>query len=238
MTPRILACGDSALSVEFGDSMDPALTARVRALDAALMALALPGIIETVPTFRSLMVHVDPLIVDFPALEDRILSLVDQPPTDTAPPRRWILPAVFGGPFGEDLPDVAARCGLTESGLIEAYVSATYRVGMIGYLPGFCYLSGLPEALAVPRRGAPRLRIPASSLSIGGVQTAIGTVEAPSGWHLIGRTPARPYQPGRAPVILFEPGDEITYDPVPADAWPVLDAEAASGSPVARLWKP
>jgi KipI family sensor histidine kinase inhibitor len=116
--------------------------------------------------------------------------------------------------------------------VIEAHTAVVYTVMMIGFLPGFAYLGGLDPRLARPRRSVPRPRIPANSISIGGAQTAVGTVEGPSGWHLIGRTPARAFQRGREPVFLFEQGDEIVFAPIGATEFDRLSAAAAAGDPV------
>ena len=236
--PRLLPCGESAVSVEFGDRIDAALNARVMALDDVLRARALPGIIETVPTYRALLVHIDPLVVDYDALCATLLSLARHPVPARRAQRRWRVPVVYGGAFGEDLDLVARHCGLSPEGLIAAHAAALYTVYMVGFLPGFSYLGGLDPRLAVPRRAEPRQRVPASSVSIGGAQTAIGSVEGPSGWHLIGRTPVRAFQRGRAPVFLFAPGDEITFVPTPAEDWAALDAAAAAGAPVAQCTTP
>ena len=133
---------------------------------------------------------------------------------------------------------VAAHAGMRPADLIEAHAAPEYLVAMIGFLPGFAYLSGLDPRLAMPRRPEPRQRIPASSISIGGVQTAIGSLEGPSGWHLIGRSPARPYLEARDPRFLFGPGDRIRFRPVSEAEWEALDRAAAGGAPVVEVVAP
>jgi KipI family sensor histidine kinase inhibitor len=113
-------------------------------------------------------------------------------------------------------------------------VAEEYTVAMVGFLPGFCYLSGLPQALATPRRADPRPRIPASSVSVGGAQAALGSIAGPSGWHLLGRSPVRPFLPGREPVFLFNPGDRLRFDPIAADDWESLDSAATAGAWIAE----
>ena len=233
--PRILPCGDAAISVDFGDRIDPALSARVLALDAALAAEAVPGVIETVPTYRALLVHLDPLRIDLDHLVARIEALCRAPPTSGSPPRRWRVPVVYGGDFGMDLDDLAARHGLSPQDLVARHSAAVYRVYMIGFMPGFAYLGGLDPSLATPRRSKPRLETPAQSISIGGAQTAISSVAGPSGWHMIGRTPARGFMPGRDPVFLYAAGDEIVFKPIAPNEWDALDAAADRGEPVATV---
>jgi KipI family sensor histidine kinase inhibitor len=232
--PRVLDAGEAALVVEFADRIDPAANARVMALDAAVTALALPGVVECVPTYRSLMVHLDPLSADADALRTTLLRLAEAAEPVARPARRWRVPVVYGGAFGMDLDDLAARHGLDPAALVAAHAAADYTVAMIGFMPGFAYLAGLDPALATPRRAEPRPRIPAGSVSIGGAQGAIGSLEAPSGWHLLGRTPMRVFMSERDPVFLFAPGDLIRFAPVPEADWPALDAAATAGEPVAE----
>jgi len=231
--PRILACGDSAINVEFGDTVDAWLNARVLALDAALHAAAPQGVVETVPTYRSLLVHFDPLLVDLPTLIAIISDLGIQLPPKTDRVRRWRVPVVYGAEFGEDIADLSRLHGLTQAELIARHAGAVYRIYMIGFMPGFAYLGGLDPRLATPRRTQPRPWIPAQSISIGGAQTAISTVEGPSGWHLIGRTPVRGFMRGRDPVFLYDAGDEVVFEPVESVKWAALDAMAERGEPVA-----
>ncbi|MET0428084.1 MAG: 5-oxoprolinase subunit PxpB [Microvirga sp.] len=232
--PRILPCGDAAVSVEFGEAIDPALNGRVLALDAILRREAPAGIVETVPTYRSLLVHFDPLATDYA----RLTSFLEEQAQTVAPlastGRRWRVPVVYGGPHGEDLADLAALHGLAPDEAVRRHTGAIYRVYMIGFLPGFAYLGGLDPTLATPRRAQPRARIPAGSIAIGGAQTAIGSIEGPSGWHLLGRTPVRSYDPSRTPAFLFAAGDEVVFEPVDASRWTDLDDAAAAGDPVAE----
>ncbi|MCL4187183.1 MAG: 5-oxoprolinase subunit PxpB [Rhodobacteraceae bacterium] len=231
--PRLLPLGDAGLSVEFGDDLDPALTARVLALDAALAADPLPGVVETVPTYRALMLHLDPLAADLDVIARRVAALAGRPPPAVPSGRLWRVPVVYGGEFGADLAGLAAARGLTEAAAVALHAAPVYTVAMIGFVPGFSYLAGLDPRLATPRRPVPRPVVPASSVAIGGGQTSIGSIPAPSGWHLIGRTPVRPFLAGRNPPFLFAPGDRIRLVPLPAAAWEALDARAAAGDPVA-----
>jgi KipI family sensor histidine kinase inhibitor len=232
--PRILPCGDAALAVEFGTTIDPSLNARVLALDARVAAGVI-GVIETVPTYRSLLVHYDPVATGFEELSCALLALcadLGDTPTEA---RLWRIPVVYGGAFGIDLDDVAARHGLTPAQVIEKHTAPDYRVYMIGFLPGFSYLGGLDPAIATPRRESPRAHTPSGTISIGGVQALVASLAAPSGWHLLGRTPVRTFMPERDPTFLLGPGDGVRFDPIPADRWDGLDRAAAAGEPVAEV---
>ncbi len=226
-------CGDTAISVVFGAAIDSAVSGRVMALDAALQEARIPGVVETVPTYCALMIHVDPVLVDMQSLRDRICELAKAFSGKRKPGRCWQVPVVYGSRRGVDLEAVAAHCRLTPDTVIKLHSETAYTVSMIGFLPGFSYLSGLAPGLAVPRRSEPRLSIPPSSIAIGGAQTAIGSVEGPSGWHLIGRTPVRPFMPGREPVFLFEPGDQIRFRPILESEWKASVQAASRGDPVA-----
>jgi len=233
--PRVLPCGDSAIAVEFGDSVDPRLQERVLGMDRELAEARLPGVIEAVPTYRSLLVHFDPLRVDPEALARVLQEMACRAPR---PPRRqpvrWQVPVVYGGAHGEDLETLAAEKGMSPAAFVDLHSARVYVVCMIGFMPGYTYLGGLDPRLAAPRLAEPRTCMPAGSVAIGGVQTSIGSMESPSGWRLIGRTPVRCFQPGRKPTFLFEPGHQIVFEPVAAAAWNALESEAEALRPVAK----
>jgi KipI family sensor histidine kinase inhibitor len=236
--PRILVCGDQAVAVEYGTAISPELNDRVLALDADLANEPLPGLRETVPTYRSLLVHYDPARIGFTEISAALLARAARVVRSTRAPRRWSVPVVYGGEFGIDLEDVARRTDMTPAEVVALHAAGDYRVYMIGFTPGFAYLGGLDERLALPRRDDPRLETPAGTISIGGAQAAVQCLAGPSGWHLIGRTPVRTYHPGRDPVFLMDPGDHVVFEPVPASEWEPLDRAAAAGEPVARLLSP
>jgi KipI family sensor histidine kinase inhibitor len=233
LLPRILPCGDAALAVEFGDVIDPRVNARVLALDERLCGAE--GITETVPTYRSLLVHYDPLLRDFADLSAQVLALSRDLPDEPREGRLWRVPVVYGGEFGIDLLDVAARHGMTPAELVRRHAAPEYRVYMIGFVPGYTYLGGLDPGIATPRREVPRTKVPAGTISLGGIQAVVASIEAPSGWHLLGRTPVRTFMPDRDPVFLLQPGDRVKFEPVDASAWETLDRAAAAGEPVAML---
>ena len=232
--PRRVAVGDAALLIEFGDTIDPLSGRRVRSLARHLAAVGLAGLSEIVPTYRSLLLRFDPEELERVDLAREVERGLLLPVPEEEPGRHWRVPVVYGGAFGVDLEDFAAFHGMSASALIDRHVRGKYRVAMIGFQPGFAYLSGLPPALARSRREEPRMRTPAGSVSVGGIQAAVASVEAPSGWHLLGRTPARLFMPGRDPSFLLQAGDTVSFEPVAPEAWPELDARAAAGELVAE----
>lgn len=232
--PLFLPCGDAALSVEFGRHVDARLNALALELDAALCASRPEGLIETVPTYRALMVQFDPLATDHDAIEAAIRALLPDLAGKVKTPRRWRVPVVYGGDFGIDLETLAERRGMSPSMLIDRHAGVVYTVAMLGFTPGFCYLAGLDPTLATPRRTNPRTVTPAGSIAIGGDQANIASIEAPSGWNLIGRTPLRNFMPARDPAFLIDAGDEVVFEPTPAERWADMDAQAAAGEWIAQ----
>jgi KipI family sensor histidine kinase inhibitor len=233
--PRLLPSGDSAITVEFSRSIDDAANRRVLALDRAIADAPVPGVTETVPTYRSLLVHYDPCRIDFHTLGEKLIALAQVPAPAAAKTRRWRIPVAYGGENGIDLEDVAETLNATPDDIVARHVAGDYRVAMIGFTPGWSYLSGLDKSLHMPRRQNPRLLTPAGTISIGGVQTGIQCLAAPSGWHLLGRTPVRTYQLHREPIFLTEPGDRITFFPVDAKTFAEQDRAAEAGEIVAEL---
>ena len=232
--PRLLDAGEAALVVEFGTAVDPAISDRVLALDDALGADPPAGLRERVPTYRSLMLHYDPLMLDRAALADRVRGLLAGSTARAASPTTWTLPCCYAPPHGEDIAQVAERTGLSPEAVVATHAGATYRVYMYGFAPGFAYLGGLPKALAVPRRASPRPPHPANAVVVGGGLAAVATVPMPTGWYVIGATPCRLYAPERDPSFFVSAGDLIRFAAVDAGTFDVLAAREAAGEPVAR----
>lgn len=229
---RILHAGDAAFVIELGSTVDPEINDRILALDARLREAALPGVVELVPTYRSLLVHFDPEEVDGSLLLDRLRRLDLEHPGRPPAGRSWRVPVCYGGAHGIDLEAVAERHGLGVEEAVRLHAGGTYRVYMIGFAPGFTYLGGLDSRLHTPRRVNPRLKTPAGSVSIGGIQAAVSSVEAPSGWHLLGRTPVRAFDPEREPPFLFAAGDTVRFEPIDATVFEELAARAEAGDPL------
>ena len=233
--PRLLPSGDAAITVEFSRDIEDAANQRVLALDRALNEAPVSGVIETVPTYRSLLVHYDPVQIGFDALGERLVSLAKRPLPPAMKSRRWRIPVAYGGEHGIDLEGVARALETTAEEIVARHVACDYRVAMIGFTPGWSYLSGLDKFLYMPRRQDPRLLTPAGTISIGGVQAGVQCLAGPSGWHLLGRTAVRTYQLHRDPIFLLEPGDRVTFVPVDAKTFAEQDRAAEAGEIVAEL---
>ena len=240
MRVRFLSVGDRALAVEFGDQIDRGLSRAVLRLDRAIRAEPPAGVVETVPSFRSLLVHYDPLTVSRAELEPAIARLLDRDPGDQAAGRLWRVPVCYESEFAPDLAEVARLTGLAAADIPALHGSVLYHVYMLGFLPGFPYLGDLPEPLHLPRRADPRLRVPAGSIAIATALTAIYPYESPGGWHLIGATPLRFFDPARTPPALLAPGDAVRFEPIAAEAFAAIGSALAGGGyeaesePIAR----
>jgi inhibitor of KinA len=222
--PRTVPAGDSALIVEFEERIDAGVNARAIAMADKVAASSIEGVRDVVPTYRSVAVYFDPLRVNY----DRLLALVERESEQAAPAEEQIaatlrIPVCYGGDLGPDLPDVARFADATEEEVVRLHRSIGYRVFMVGFVAGFAYLGVVDARIAMPRHPTPRLRVPAGSVGIAGVQTGIYPAETPGGWRLIGRTPLKPFDPGRPEPFLMKAGDAVTFYQITRaeyDAWP------------------
>jgi len=218
-TPRLLDAGDAAFTVEFGDAIAPEALAAVQALDTAIArehaAGRLPGLIETMPTFRSLTIFFDPLLTGRTALVETLRPWLIQAGSAAAPEGRlWRLPVCYEGDAGPDLTDTAAALGLAADEVVARHCGTLFRVYMLGFLPGFPFMGDLPAALHRPRRTEPRVRVPAGSVAIAAGLTAIYPWESPGGWHLIGSCPVTLFDATRETPALLAAGDRVSFQPV------------------------
>lgn len=231
---RFLDAGETALMVEFGNAIDPVINERVLALDAALAAAHIEGVSELTPTFRSLTVQYDPLVIEREALIARIRMAEAGAEVSHRTLRRWTIPCCYALPHAEDIAEAAARAGMTAERLAQLHAGATYRVYMYGFSPGFPYLGGLPTELGISRRDRPRPPHPTNAVMMAGGMSAIGTFSMPTGWWVIARTPEPLYSPRRNPAFLVAVGDEIRFDPVDSATFSILEARAEAGETLAR----
>ncbi len=215
---RIAPAGDAALLVELPGGMDPAASARAVALHDRIRE-RWPSLRDVVIAYSSLALYFDPLAVDAQALADDVRRLDDGLTAPAVTPSRVIdVPVSYGGDDGPDLAAVAARAALTEAEVVVLHAGAPYRVYMLGFVAGFAYMAPIDPRIDLPRRDTPRERVPAGSVAIAAGQTGIYPSEAPGGWHVIGRTALRPFDPSRGEPFLFRVGDEVRFHPVAVGA--------------------
>lgn len=198
------------------------------ALRRALERGSIEGVIETVPTFRSLMVHYDPLVISGARLRAQIEVLATDEAEAEAEGRAVTLPVVYGGSHGPDLEDVAKAGGVTAEAAAKLHSDITHYVYMMGFAPGHPYLGDLPKELTLPRRKTPRTRIPAGTVAIAVGQTVIYPFESPGGWRAIGRTPAVLFDIRRDPPSLLRAGDHVRFRPIEVDEYDHLLSRPAA----------
>jgi KipI family sensor histidine kinase inhibitor len=238
MTPRILSAGDSCIVVEFGNSIDMEINARVQALRGEIERRPFRGFIETVPTYRSLAVCFNPLLAP-DGLDKLLLRLADAQDAGSAKPvegekrKLLVVPSCYEGDFAPDIEKVASNAGITADEVIRRHTSTDCYCYMLGFVPGYSYLGGMDPTLETPRLKEPREKIPAGSVAIGGKQTGIYPIESPGGWNLIGKTPLRMFDPLRNPAIFLEAGMWVRFVPIDAAEFRRLAAIAVQPD-----WKP
>jgi len=214
---RMLAAGEQGLVVEFGNAIDPAVNARIHRLARALAERVLEGVIESVPTYRSLLVLFDPLVLPRERLVSEVEELLAAPAIEEvsgAGGNTVELPVLYGGEFGPDLDFVARHNGLSAEEVFAIHSSAAYLVYMLGFTPGFPYLGGMSSRIATPRLPSPRGKVPSGSVGIAGNQAGVYPLESPGGWRLIGRTPLRLFDLAAERPFLLAPGDVVRFRPV------------------------
>jgi inhibitor of KinA len=228
-SPTFRPAGDTGLVVEFGDRVDRAVSRRVVALHTRVRAARMPGVIDTVPTFRSLLIHVDPDATSVEDVRDAVVPLLEGLEAEQTAPGQWNIPVCYEAAFAPDLAGVAERCGLTPSRLVEIHSANAYHVYMIGFLPGLPYMGDLAPDLVLPRLVEPRLRVPPGSVAIATTLTTIYPLESPGGWHLIGRTPVKLFDIERPAPALLNPGDKVTFTPISSSQFTELEKLVEGG---------
>ena len=234
MSVRYLSCGDTAFSVEFGNEISAAVSGQVMALHAAIGGAkargALEGVVETVPSYRSLMVIYDPLATSRADLQPRVHALIGGLAAESKS-RRVTIPCCYDEPeFAPDLAEVAKRTKKTTEQVIAEHIASPFRVYFLGFMPGLVYAAGLEPSLYLPRRTEPRVRVPRSSVAIAMDQTTIYPFESPGGWHIIGRTPLLMFDKRREQPVFLAPGDRFTFERIDRKTFDRLAREADAGT--------
>ena len=230
--PRILTAGDGCVVVEFGDVIDLGINSRVAALGAAVRALSMKGIRDTVPTYRSLAVYFDPESVEPDELYAKLekMAAAGEAGSGGAARKIMVAPTLYGGEHGPDLAHVAAHTKLSEEEVIKRHAANDCYCYMLGFTPGFPYLGGMDETIATPRLKNPRELIPGGSVGVAGKQTGIYSIDSPGGWRLIGRTPMLIFDAQRDPPIFLEAGMWVRFRPIEADEYDEIAAASRAGT--------
>ena len=222
--------GDGAILLEFGQEIEPRINRLVHRVGAAVRSAAIPGVWGIVPAYTTLLVEYDPVTTN----GDRVLSLLEELSIedDSRNPKSFVLPVLYGGEAGPDLPVVAETLGLTPEEVIRQHTASPYLIYCLGFSPGFPLCGILPAALRLQRRASPRTVVPAGSVAIAGSQTGVYPTETPGGWHLLGKTPAQLFDLHREPPIFYQPGDSLWFRAVDSEEFAHLTELALAGHTV------
>jgi len=213
--PRLRPVGDTGILVEYGDAIDPEINLKIRVVALALEREKPSGIVEVIPSYRSLLIVYDPLETDLHSVELVLASVEGRLDRMRIPPPRTIhIPVLYAGESGPDIEFVARFHGLRVEDVIRIHSATIYRIYMIGFTPGFAYLGGLSAQLHTPRLDTPRPVVRAGSVGIANNQTGIYPVDSPGGWRLIGRTPLKVFDPDKKVPFLYRAGDLIKFTAV------------------------
>jgi KipI family sensor histidine kinase inhibitor len=232
---RYLSCGDTAFTVEFGNDISPAINRQVMALHAAIGAAKqagrLGGVVETVPSMRSLMVCYDPVATSRAELQPRIATLIASGLKADMKSRRVTIPCCYDDPeFAPDLAEVAERTKKTPEQVIAGHLASPFKVYALGFMPGFAYSAGLEQSLYLPRRSQPRVRVPRSSVAIAMNMTIVYSFASPGGWHLIGRTPLWMFDQRREQPVLLAPGDSPVFQRIDRKTYDRIARQVEAGT--------
>lgn len=212
---RITSAGDSALLIEFPQAISPVINARAIALADAIRRRCGAAVRDAVVGYATLTLYFDPLVVDAQWMEAETREIATTADEGAGAAGELVeVPVCYGGQFGPDLADVAAFGGCREEDVIAIHAEGTYRVYMMGFVPGFAYMAVVDDRIAAPRRPAPRSAVPAGAVAIAGAQTGIYPAVTPGGWNIIGRTPLKPFDAARAQPSLFRAGDTVRFRPI------------------------
>ncbi len=223
-TAQFRPASDNSLLIRFYQHISLAGHQRIAKLLRLLELQPISGITNLHPAYCSVLIKFDALKLRHAELETRLHPYLDRLDEITLPePRHREIPVCYGGEYGPDLAEVCDAHSLSAEQAIDLHVSATYIVHFLGFVPGFAYLGGLPEALVTPRLPVPRRRVPPGSVGISGHQSGVYPFATPSGWRLIGRTPVAMFRPDRAAMSFLSIGDRVHFTPISPERFAVLE---------------
>ena len=233
---QYLICGDSALNIEFGNEISEEINKKIRAASALIENREISGISEVVPTYRSLMIHYDPLIIEYEELISILKGIEENiKNVELYSPEIIEIPVLYGGQYGPDIENVVMHNKLTVEEVIKIHTSAEYLIYMLGFTPGFPYLGGMDKRIATPRLHSPRTKIPAGSVGIAGEQTGIYPVQSPGGWQLIGSTPIELFNPDSENPILLKSGNHIVFKSIDEEEYMKIKEEVKNNAHKCKL---
>jgi KipI family sensor histidine kinase inhibitor len=212
---KYIPLGDSASLLKLGNEISKEINKQIRALAFEIDKSKIKGLVEIVPAYNELMVCYNPLEIKFDLLVDKLKKIEKKMnPKDLPPPVMVNIPVCYDDEFAPDIEIVAEINKLLKEEVIKIHSSIEYLVYMLGFTPGFCYLGGMDNRIAIPRKETPRQKIEAGSVGIAGNQTGIYPIDSPGGWQLIGKTPLKLFDPERKPEFLIEARNYIRFNPI------------------------
>jgi KipI family sensor histidine kinase inhibitor len=228
---RFLNAGDCALVVEFGNEISEAINREIRFVTDALDKARLDGVLDLLPTYRSILVNFDPLRGSAERIKEFVTELLNAPlgASEASGGELVEIPVFYGGEMGPDLDFICQHTKLDKDEVIRRHSSVEYLVYMLGFTPGFTYLGGMPKELATPRLAKPRAFIPAGSVGIAAAQTGIYPVDSPGGWQLLGRTPLKVFDYARKDPFLLSAGDSLRFVPISEDEYAAIEKAENEG---------
>ncbi len=226
----ILPYGDSALLINLDQRVSEDVHDQVMAMTQQIELIELHGVTYTIPAYCSITVGFDPLVTSYDKLAGQLRDIEANASALPLQSRHLHIPVCYEEPYAMDWQDVTKQTGLTPAQAIQLHTAQTYRVFMLGFLPGFVYLGKVPDALYCKRKETPRVRLPALSVGLAGHQTGIYPAGAPGGWQIIGRTPVPIFQGHESSPTLFLPGDTVTFRPVGVSAFEQVSRQVAAGA--------
>ena len=223
--PTIRPLGDAAIQLVWHESDWMETFSVVHSMARQISESQMDGIIASIPAYQTLTIQYDPMCWRWGEIAKVIEGLIDHPTTTPTAPRQTIeIPICYESEYSLDLPAIATTHGMSINDVIQLHLSCEYFVQMIGFAPGFPYLSGLPPSLATPRKESPRVIVPKGSVAIGGRQIGIYSVASPGGWNILGRTPLSLFHPARNPPCLLHAGDSIRFRKISSDDYRAMES--------------
>jgi KipI family sensor histidine kinase inhibitor len=227
---RMCPVGNQAILCEFGNAIDEEINNQVHCLKKCILEKNIDGVVEILPTYRSLLVFYNSSIISYRQLTKKIGSIdIKIENNEMQNKKIRVVPCLYGGEYGPDLKQMSDELGMEENQIINIHQSVDYKIYMLGFLPGFVYLGGLDKRIHMPRLDVPRTKIPARSVGIGGSQTGVYPVESPGGWRLIGSTPLEFYSPFKEPPVLCKAGEYIRFVAVSKKDYEIIRKDVENG---------
>lgn len=228
---QYIPSGDSAFIIKAGNEISEEINRTIRKLLIRIEQEQIDGVIDFIPSYNELMVCYEPSIIGYRKLLEKLKSIETNIDSIVLPESSTIyIPVLYGGEYGPDLNEVADFNSISEADAIKIHTSTNYLIYMLGFTPGFCYLGGMDNRIATPRKQNPRLKIPAGAVGIADRQTGIYPIESPGGWQLIGQTPLKLFNPKAKPEFLVNVGDYIQFYPISQDEYFKIKNEVEEGT--------